>query len=304
MSLRATSKQKRPRAKFTVNSGALTMMIPLCVLFLAFGSSSLKAQDGRVVGNVLNVEGEWYLDGRPGQALSKGADLPPGGVIRIPSPSPFAFIIIRSKDNQIINKRCRNAGECAQPILLPRAVQHTASYWETIAEPVMNWFRGHPASPSVNAGRSADGALREAVVRIKDGQIDLAPVFTDMNDGTYYVTLERKATEGKTADGGPSKPIEVKWGSANATTTPAAKFPPGLYEIVLLEKRGSGYKPTLATAWFLAGGLDQYAQTVGPFCEATRLTATWQKDVSEGTVRDFHRAFLIHLAAQPTQSTK
>lgn len=257
-----------------------------------------------MVGHVLDVEGEWYLDGRSGQALSKGEELPSGGVIRISSPSRFAFIIIRYSDNQIISRRCRNQGECEQPILLPRAIQRATSFWDSITEKAMRVMRRDPVSSSVNAGRSANGVLREAVVQLKDGQVDLAPVFTEMIEGTYPVRVERRTSAGQAAEGGSTKPIEVRWDSATATTTPAAKLQPGLYEVVLLEKRGAEYKPTLTTAWFLASGLDQYAQSVGPFCEATRLAATWRDDVNEGTVRTFLRAFLIHLASQPDQLTK
>lgn len=280
------------------------MVICLRVLLAAFcSSSSVKAQ-GRVVGHVLDFEGAWYLDGRPGQALSNGVELPASGVIRITSPARFDFIVIRYADNRIIKRRCRNRGECEQPILLPRAVHHQASVQDFMIEKAMAVIRSNPVSSSVNAGRSADGALREAVVQIKDGGVDLAPVFAEMNDGTYYLRFTRKAPDGKTSDGGSMNPIEVRWVSATAAATPAMKLQPGLYEVVLLEKRDADYKPTLATAWFLAGKLDQYAHTVAPFGEARRLTGTWGDDVSEGTVRLFLRAFLIHLASQPAQTAK
>jgi len=303
MTVRAISQPEKTGSEFTVNAGARGLAICLCVLLAAFcASSPVKAQEGRVVGHVLDVEGEWYLDGQPGQTLSRGRELPASGIIRIPTPSRFAYIIVRYADNQIINRRC-NRGECEQPILLPRAIRRQTSLRYFIIEKMMGVFRRNPAGPSVSAGRSADGALREAVVQIKDGQVDLAPVFSEMNEGTYYVRVERKTPDGKTADGGSTKPIEVKWNSATATTTPAAKLQPGLYELVLLEKRGAEFRPTITTAWFLAGNLEQYAQTVAPFCEATRLTATWQGDVSEGTARSFLRAFLIHLASPPPAPT-
>lgn len=260
-----------------------------------------------MIGHVLDVEGDWFLDGQKGRALSKGDELPASGIIRIPSPSRFAFIIIRYSDNnQIVSRRCRNSRECEQPILLPRTIQHQASILDFIVEKAMEVIRRDPVSTSVNAGRSSDGVLGEAVVQIKDGQVDLAPVFSGMNNGTYDVRLERRMPDGKAADGGLAKTMKVVWDSRTATTIPAANLQPGLYEVVLLESRGTEYKPTLTTAWFLAGNRNQYAQAVTPFCEATRLTATWRDDVSEGTARGFLRAFLIHLASQlqPAQAAK
>lgn len=252
-----------------------------------------------MIGHVLDVEGDWFLDGQKGRALSKGDELPASGVIRIHKPSGFAFIVLRYSDNnQILSKKCRNPGECEQPILLPRAIHRQASILDFIVERAMKVIRRDPVSTSVNAGRSSDGLLREAVVQIRDGQVDLAPVFSEMNNGTYYARVERRIPNGKTPDGGSAEPVKVRWDSGTATTTTAANFQPGLYEVVLLERRGAEYKPTLTTAWFLAGNLDQYAQAVGPFSEATRLTATWKDDVSEGTARGFLRAFLIYLASQ------
>lgn len=307
MTIRAASQLDKTGRDFTLTVGTRSLTICLCVLLAAFClSSSVKAQQ-RAIGHVLDVEGDWYLDGRSGQSLSKGDGLPASGVIRIRSPSRYALIVIKYSDNsQTIVKRCRNPGECEQPILLPRAVQREASYLEILGDALFGWFRRNPANGASNAGRSADGALREAVLQIKDGQVDLTPVFTEMNNGAYDVRLKRRMPDGKMADVGSGNPINVQWHSGIATATPAANLQSGLYEVVLLEKRGAEYKPTLTTAWFLAGNLEQYARTIAPFYEAMRLTTTWKDNVSEGTVRDFLRAFLIHLASDslPGQPAK
>jgi hypothetical protein len=274
-------------------------------LFVAFSFAHTSGAQERsnVVGHVLDIEGEWLLDGRTNQALGKGEELQGGGVIRIHSPSSYAFIIVRYADNQIVKRYCRNRGECDQPILLPRSVQQPSSFLGSIVARGMAMFRRDPVSPSVNAGRSADGTLREAVLQIKDGQIDLSNVFSEMKNGAYDVRLERRMSDGTALAGVASQPMQmqVKWDSGKATTTPAMNLQPGLYELTILEKRGGEYKPTLATAWFLAGNPEQYAQTVVQFSEAARLTATWKKDVSEATARSFLRAFLIDLASE-TQS--
>lgn len=308
MIIRAALRQPdRTDRDFTLTVGTRSPAIFLCVWLAAFCLSPLVKAQERTIAHVLDVEGDWYLDGRPGQALSKSDELPASGVVRVRSPSRYAFIIIQYSDNKrTISKRCRNSGECAQPILLPRAVHREASYWEIFTEILFGSSRRNPVTGVSNAGRSDDGTLREAVVRIKDGQVDLAPVFTEMNNGTYDMRLKRRMPDGKMADVGSANSIKVKWASGTATTTTPANLQPGLYEIVLLEKRGAEYKPTLTTAWFLAGNLEQYADAVAPFCEATRLTASWKDDVSEGTARGYLRAFLIHLASEsrPAQPAK
>jgi hypothetical protein len=287
------------QAAMKLSRGTRKLTVWLCTCLAAFClTSSLKAQQ-RTIGHVLDVEEDWYLDGRPGQPLAKGAELPASGVIRSRSPSRFAFIIISYSDNnQVITKRCRNPGECDQPILLPRAVQRQASYREIFVEKFFGWVRGNPVTSSPHAGRSEDGVLREAVVQITGGQVDLSPIFTEMNSGTYDVRLERRMPDGKMVAVPSAKAINAKWELGKVTTTLGANFQPGLYELILLEKRGAAYESTLTTAWFLAGNLEQYAQTVAPFCEATHLTATWKNEVSDETVRTFLRAALIQLATE------
>lgn len=306
MTIRATSKPDNTFRAFALTVGTRSFAICLCVLLGAlWSSSSLKAAE-RAIGHVLDVEGQWYLDGRPGRALSRGDELPASGVIRIPSPTRYAFIVIRYSDNsQIIRRRCGNPGECDPPILLPKAVQRETSIAEIFLDTFFAAFRRRPVTGSSNAGRSSDGTLREAVVQIRNGQVDLAPIFTEMNNGTYNVRVRKRMPDGKMADAGSENSIKVRWDSSTVTTTPATNLQPGIYELVLLESRGAELRPTLTTAWFLAGNLEQYAQTVGPFCEATHLTATWKNDVSEGTVKDFLGSFLIQLSesqsAQPAR---
>lgn len=253
----------------------------------------------RAIGNVLDIEGNWYLDRRSGLALTKGAELPAGGVVRIAGPSRFAFIILRyNGSNQVVTRRCRNPGECDQPLLLPRITQGRTSVFDFIVAKAMEVIRRDPVSSSVNAGRSSDGVLREALVQLKDGQIDLAPVLAAMNKGTYYLRVEPRTVKGRNSKSEPPRPIRVDWNSNAATTDQSVNFQPGLYALALLERRGEAYTPTLTTAWLLAANAEQYARLTPQFREATQLTETWKSDVSEATARGFIRAFLIHLESQ------
>lgn len=303
MTTKHAAQSRRSIRGFALQIASQSLPFGLCVLCVAFCfSHTIKAQErSGAVGHVLDIEGDWLLDGRANQSLGKGEELPGGGVIRIHSPSSYAFIIVRYADNQIVKRYCRNRGECDQPILLPRVVQQQSSFLGSIVARGMAMFRRDPVSPSVNAGRSADGTLREAVLQIKDGQIDLSNVFSEMKNGDYDVLVARRMPDGKALEGGTTKQMQVKWDSGKATTAAAINLQAGLYELTLLEKRGGELKPTLTTAWFLASNPEQYAQTAAQFDEAARLTATWKKDVSEATARSFLRAFLIDLASE-TQS--
>ncbi len=315
--------------KLTANvSRSVVIGVAICfgLLLVPFLSSSVRAQG--TIGHVLDVEGDWYLDSRRGQALRKGDELPSSGVIRIPSPSRYAsIVIVYDANNEIVKKHCRNAGECEQPILLPRAVQRQLSRREILLGYLMKAVRLNRAMPSVNAGRSDDGPLAEAIVQTKDGAVDLAPVFVGLNSGTYYLQIERVVPEGKDGEGGDGAgakpkgkdgegpgatpmqgPIEVKWDVATRTSLPIVKLTPGLFEIELLEKRDTTFTSTLTTAWFLAVNPEQHEKALAQFSEVKELTLSW-KDLNEETRRGFLRAFLSQLAtgsaeSQPPQPVK
>jgi hypothetical protein len=291
------------------------LVICLAILLIPFLSASVSAQG--TIGHVLDVEGDWYLDSRRGQALRKGDELPSSGVIRIPSPSRYAsIVVVYDANNEIVKKHCRNAGECEQPILLPRAVQRQLTRREILLEYLMKAVRLNRAMPSVNAGRSDDGPLAEAVVQTKDGRVDLAPVFAGLNSGTYYLNIERVMPEGnddgagakpkkKDGDGGGATlvqgPLEVKWDASARTSLPAVKLPPGLFEMELLEKRDTTFTSTLTTAWFLAVNPEQHEKVLAQFSEVKELTLSW-KDLNEETRRGFLRAFLSQLASESQAS--
>lgn len=276
---------------------------PVCLyVLLAVLCSAVPAGAQEHVGHVLDVEGVWYLDGRSRQTLSRFDEVPAGGVIRIQSPSRYDYIKIAYSNGEILNKRCRNQGECDQPILLPRTAQRRASAWNIIMEAAMGLFRRNPGKYSVHMVRSDRGKLWEAVVQTKNGQVDLAPVFNGMNKGTYHVRFERRSPDGKPADAGSGEPVTVNWDPAVPSPILISKLQPGLYEMVLLERRDAEYKPTPESAWFLVSDHEQYAQTASSFREAIRLTATWREETDEATVRSFLRAFLDHLALQPARA--
>jgi hypothetical protein len=281
-----------------IHVGARRFAISLfLLLLLLFSFVSINAQD-RVIGHVLELEGEWYLDGRPGQPLSPGNELPAGGVVRIPSPSRYSsIVIIYSANKQAVRKQCRNPGECQQPIILPRAVQRESSLLDSLYEGAMKWLRGSQPIPKPHAGKSSDGKLREAVLEVAGGQVDLAPVFKEMSKGTYYVQLESKIAGTSKTESLRANPIEVKWESGVATMIQSTAINPGVYEIVVLGRSGPEYNPTLTTAWFLVSSAEQYGQAAAQFREVNNSIATW-KDVPEETSRVFLRALLIHLAAE------
>jgi hypothetical protein len=161
----------------------------------------------------------------------------------------------------------------------------------------MGWFTRNSDIPDPHIAKSADGLLREAVVQMKDEQVDLGPVFVEMKDGDYRVSIDQAMS--KRTDGTSPRQLEVKRESGSVTTK-NANLRPGVYEVVLLEKRGALYQPTLVTAWFLVVSSDRHAKIDAQFSEITKLTATWKDQIDEGTRRSFLRASLLGLGSEAT----
>src|SRR5712664_529682 len=287
------------RKKFFLVAGFQTLAICIALFFgVSYLPFNVRA-DARTIGHVLDVEGDWFLDGRRDRALLRGDELPASGIIRILTPSRFAFIVIRYSDNQITTRRCRNAGECNQPILLPRSIQVRSSIWDFIVSKAMKIIRQDPVSVSVNAGRSSDGTLLEAILELRSGGIDLAPVFSGMTEGDYYISIKRRPSNRKKPEED-KKPIKVSWRGGFAKATPAPIFQAGIYEIALLES-GPDYKQTLTNAWVLVSDHDHYVRNIAQFSEAKSLIATWRTDVTENTATSFLRALLIYEESQSTR---
>ena len=70
------------------------------------------------VGYVLEVKGEWYLNGDYSRALRRWQKLPPEGTVSIKSPTPADRIVIARLNGEIIDKRSCDADLCSRPIKL------------------------------------------------------------------------------------------------------------------------------------------------------------------------------------------
>nr|QEO73727.1 hypothetical protein [uncultured bacterium] len=73
------------------------------------------------VGYVLEIEGEWYLNGNTSEPLRRWQKLPSGGTVRIKALTPGARIVVAGLSGEIIgNRDCDSNDGCSQPIKLPK----------------------------------------------------------------------------------------------------------------------------------------------------------------------------------------
>jgi hypothetical protein len=265
--------------------------IGLVVLFIA------GSQDP--VGTVIDVQGRWTLEGSPPITLERGTPLPSGGRIRPPQPPQpgdrlQAVFVFDGDNTRVMRVMCDVGGECARPVELPSlpgSYRLTAQF--TRIREAISLFISDNSLFALRRAR-ADGQLREAVVRVEAGVVDLTPALGELPNQRYiagFTAVTRSAT--------PSNPVESLPFSLNRRETVRVEgLRPGVYRLELIvagESTRAGPE-----VWVLVTDRARYADATNAFDLAVRSTESWKDGADAGTRQAFLRAFLLNLMADPT----
>jgi hypothetical protein len=235
------------------------------------------------VGYVLEIRGNWYLNGNSSDTLQQRRKLPASSVIRIQSPNRDDLITVVDMGGKIYDSRdC--AVNCSRSIRLPAApAQPTilGGLWQA----AMDLLSGAPNRYS--AHRSRGGEISEGVVKFTDGKIDLSPVLNIQ--GQNYLRWRAVPPDEKAEPGAWSETIE------SGKIVPFSEFKPGLYEFNVLRKIGSAYEP-VSSAWILVSSAEDYEKTKKSYEQAIELTGQWEGKVKPKTAQSFLKAYLDELA--------
>lgn len=266
----------------------------LCLTFLAaWLPRSAGAQ--QQVGFILDIsDGKWSINQSPSIKLKKGQSLPAEGRIRVQSPSDDDFITITDlKGEVIINRRCRERGQCDGEIRLPASPERPGALsasWDA----VMNLIRGEPDRYSVH--RVREGELADALVELKGEQIDLRDVFRKYEKGTYHFRVRSLARDSTPAGRIRTGPLAFDWTPSQPSAVTVSGLQPGLYELTLLEREGNAFSPTAITAWILVEPPATFRQSAEAFSAAKQVADKWAGTVNPEVSRGFLRARLDELA--------
>ncbi|HVQ36350.1 MAG TPA: hypothetical protein VMS31_02380 [Pyrinomonadaceae bacterium] len=279
------------RLVFVLLSGALSFVAP-----------GVQAQ--QQVGYVVDLEGNWSLNGRAG--LSRGQSLPGGGSISAISPTDYDHIVIANLKGAIIaRKTCRNRGECNAPIRLPAPPEQPGIIASAFGA-AMNLIWGEPDRYSVHRTRS--GELLDAVVQLTgDDQLDMGPVFSKSDAGKYYLRFTRVAVGrqggkalARTAQSSreirQANPISFDWNPNHPVPVAVPNIRPGLYLLTILEQQNGAYSPSDLNSWILVSGPNTYGRSAASYQKAVEVTAGWGNAVTPEASRGFLRAHLDQLA--------
>jgi hypothetical protein len=267
------------------------------VLFVSLAVTSfaptVTAQTPRTpVGYVLEIEGEWYLNGNTSEPLRRWQKLPAGGTVSIKAPTLGARIVVASLSGQIIDNRdCESYG-CSQPITLPKG--HTQpSLLRVALDATVDILWGSPDRYKLARVRTFGSALSEGVIKLNNGEIDFGPVLKQT--GRNYLRWRARPRTGPPGEW--SETVALRKEQERPALVAVSGFKPGLYEVNLQRLKDGSYE-TFASAWVLVTAPSEYESATESFEEAAATTREWGNNVEPGTSRQFLRAHLDYLAQQ------
>jgi hypothetical protein len=162
-------------------------------------------------------------------------------------------------------------------------------FWSRLAAAVMPLIRGHGEVYIAAVSRDWGQGLREAVVRLDGGQVDLSPALSGQDAGSYSVRLQPIGTPGPAGN-----VLPLAWTPGSPATIPAAGATQGLYKLLLVNAAG---EPSGTESWILLAAPPLYARLSADFEQAAQATAGWAKEMDADAARPILRAYLRSLAA-------
>lgn len=267
----------------------LTVSFFFCLLVASYAPHGATQAP---VGYVVEIHGDWYLNGNTASPLKRWQKLPPGGTLSIKPPTPDARIVVSDLSGKIIDSRNCEAVDCSRPFKLPGSSPQR-SLLRVAFDATVGLLFGSPDRYSIHRNRTFGSALSDGVVRLEGGQIDLSPVLRQ--SGRYYLRWRSRPRSGET--GKWSTPIGLRTERGQPALVAVPDLKPGLYEINLQRRVGDSYE-TFASAWVLVSTSPGHENAAASFRQAVELTEQWGDKVEPNTSRQFLRAHLDYLAEQ------
>lgn len=249
------------------------MLRALCIALLA---GPLLAQTGEVLG----ITGSWSMAGKE---VHFGSSIPAGAVLEGKAGATIVILYSHAgKTWRVLRKcdeECRDFRPASAP---PQAVPLTLA--ERIKQALAPYLHKNPEG-LVAAVSRAFPELRESVVPLNGGMVDVSAAFRDAMPGEYQVTLEPLT-------GAAAAPVKLKW-TSGVPAQMQVPGKPGLLRVAIVEasgKRGSD-------AWVLAVPPQQFAAANAEFQQVLQQVSEWT-DLDPAATRPLLRAYLQSMAGR------
>ena len=266
---------------------------------LAIAAAAPLGQTPDPVGTVLDVQGQWILEGKPPVTLERGTPLPSGGRIRPPqTPKPgdrlLGALVPDADSTQTLRVNCDTRGACSRNVQLPTLPPSSlaSSVFRHVREAFVLMFRDKALLASTMA--RADDGPRDAVVRVESGAVDLTPAVAELPNQQYIARFSPVEPPGDS-----TKPVEsAAFMPGRSQSVRARDLRPGLYRLELVV--AGEYTRAGADAWVYAAEASRFESATDAFKRASRTADGWRDAVDVSTRRAFLRAFLLSLARDPS----
>lgn len=282
------------------------LVLASTLLFILIMAPALFAENA--IGHVIDIQGDWYLypggaDTDVSQKLSKWQDVPPGGVIRIKSPSADDHIsIVDIHLNMLVVRKCAGANTCYQPIFLPRDLNDSGVIGElnSVLTGAWNLLWGEPYQSSLFRTRGVTPLLDEGVAPVVNGAVDLRELMDRMPKGKYsLVAYQNQVKEGRRAE-----PMSFDWNPDVRPVISIGDRAPGLYEISLVNLADQhAPPPNISLRLFLCSSTE-YTVTSSSFRRVRALSDKWTDAADPETIHTFLRAYLAEVARMNIDTTQ
>ena len=263
------------------------------------------------VGFVLEVQGEWRMQGAAGPVkLQQGQALAAGTrVYRLSEPANTSAsshrLVIARLDGEPLMKWPVKEGVSGGPsaleqdsIMIAPSRRPRASFSDRVYSALAAALFGQKDRYATTLVRGAKAPLAESVLLLKEGVVDFTQLLAPLPEGAYHLRLSVLAAlpgEG-TAKSAPIR-LDHRPGQQAKAGMPGGK--PGLYIAKVVELDDGDWLPTGAEAWILLCDSHDFPAKAAQFQQLKDLANEWQKNSnSPAEIRSFLRASLEAISTE------
>jgi hypothetical protein len=242
----------------------------------------------RNIGFVLDVSGQCFQNAST-YPLQVGQRLPAGATLHFPAQYKSTdYVEIALRDGTKLSVHCSEPRRCESPIHIPGATEGN-SVMQTILDSLLPQDRQYVV-PITRGLRPP----RELVLEFVDGEVDLGPLFEDVDEGVYELVLDPISISAETTASTPIT-LSVSWIPDHPSQVAAASLRPGLFE-------ASVQSLQLDEVWVLVAPATDYRRDASDLEDAAQLAGGWQ--LSPANLHGFLRTYLASLASKANSADR
>ncbi len=259
---------------------------------LSFVIAAEAASSHEAVGYVFDSIGDWLQDGvrfphKNGDPVYAGATVTLDPAYKDPQ-RQGAAIIINLFNGKREERSLNQPTTFSKPIQLPTSLGNESSTFGRLLRAMGALFAREPDKYLITTVRGVDELrLHEAVVELRNGEVDVAPAFATAPPGKYalrFSPIGQRETNVNVSD------QSVTFHCQPGERVAVPKLSSGLWRLEILRRNGERLFET--DAWLLVLQSPNYQRAIRLFDDAAAVTRKWGNAASDSEVRTFVRTAL------------